>query len=300
MSDKKEAGLSEIDMQAVIAAFVLANGGRCDDDVLVSCDGAGGRFPGTPRPLEGVQFDLFEPCALGSVGQRAVAAKEWLDKYHQQKAEAAKKQEQEAKQGPARICGNCKHIHEVEKSENMTAQCDMKDIKVPILFDRCPDFEPRTEEASLAAAITSTEQYIPADKKARAANDSSSDMLESWVLLTPDIFPVLLNRAASVISRLKKKNAQEKADYVELSKIHATVSANNLSLADKYCGYRKKIASLEKENAKLREKLDVATKKKNPMDSSLVEQLKQMGQRIKDLEREASERSWPPRSRFFL
>lgn len=145
MSEKNEVGLNVVDIQAVIAAWIVVNDG-CKG---IYCTGGGGKFAGTVCPLS-MKSEGFCPTVTKS---RVVGAKDWLAKYHQQKAEAAeaekhkveaaKKQEQEAKQKPKKICGNCKYIHEVERSENMTAQCDMKNSMVPILFDRCPDFEPR-------------------------------------------------------------------------------------------------------------------------------------------------------------
>lgn len=101
---ENEAIFFKLDMQPAIAALVLSNGGRCagDEGAWVSCDGEAGCFPGTPCPLEGM-LSRGIPCPCWSTEQRAVAAKEWLKKYHRQKAKAAQKQELDATERIAQL-----------------------------------------------------------------------------------------------------------------------------------------------------------------------------------------------------
>lgn len=144
MSDKKEVGLNEVDIQAVIAAWIIANNG-CGSSNGVDCYGEKGIFKGTV-----CQFYRHTGC-IASGDAKVGEAKAWLAKYHQQKAEAAeaekrkaeaaKNREQEAK----KTCGDCRHIYDADSSVEIglsTTLCHKKSIRVPIEFTGCHDFEP--------------------------------------------------------------------------------------------------------------------------------------------------------------
>lgn len=349
---ENEAVFFKLDMQPAIAALIFANDGRCggDEGVWVSCDGEGegSCFPGTPCPLEGMLFRGIIPCPCWGKEQRAVAAKDWLAKYHQRKAEAvkeheravepesrrigtkritamedgmflvgselvrsgaiiriespgdtftievcnekpeaeaAKKQEQKAKPEPVKPCGNCRYAEDIGSNTRQVVMCERTGHRSPVGFTGCPDFEPRTSEKSVF-------ERLSADiKSGTEAAEASSKIIAEY--LSGVAFSTRLagdKDETERVSQLEKENAELQSTNEHLRE----------ELAWQFEQLTKKIGMLQDQNDRLRGELDAATKEKDSANSSLAEQLKQMGQRIKDLEREAGERSWPPRPRFFL
>lgn len=228
MSEKNEAGLNGLDMQAVLVSWIVAH--DCCGDI--NCKGDRGIFKGVECPVRCPQHAI-------SSKKRVSKAKEWLREYHQQKTEAAeaekrkveaaKKEERKAKQETARICGNCKHIHEVEKSENMIAHCDMKKNMVPVLFDLCPDFKPREK------AKSDDENECHADAMIyngiRISTPSQEDKLRHKVWL----LEIENSQRLNDIERLKAEAAKLTAEDAERI---SQLEKENKRLAEEVGGYR--------------------------------------------------------------
>jgi uncharacterized protein (UPF0335 family) len=83
MSEKKGAGVNGIDTQAKLMAWIVANNG-CKD---VSCLGRGGVFNDVICPLGMGRGDRSTSCS--DMDSPVIAAKVWIEKYHQRKAETA-------------------------------------------------------------------------------------------------------------------------------------------------------------------------------------------------------------------
>jgi hypothetical protein len=266
MNEKNEAELNKMDTQAVIAAWIVANGG-CGSSSDVHCSGDGGIFKGTECPA----LYCHGICSAGCLD----SVRQWLEKYHQEKAEAAeaekrkaeaaKKEGQEAKQEPARICGNCKHIHEADKSENIIAQCDMKNSMVPILFDRCPDFEPG------AKAKRDDEDEYHADaiiyNGILISTPSQEDKLrhKAWLLEIEN------SHRLNDIERLKAEAAKRTTDDAErISRLEKDVSEAQ-ELRDKAI---EKYSGLADKYTDLADKCERLTEQRNRLSNSLIEAMR--------------------------
>lgn len=294
MSEKNKAGLNEVDMQAVVAAWIIANDGCFETNGWVSCSGEGGFFDSTPCPLVSQLQTENMSAPVCDPNKRVVAAKDWLEKYHQQKAEAAeaekrkaeaaKKKELETKQEPARICGNCKHIHEVEKSENMIAQCDMKNSMVPILFDSCPDFEPR------AKAKRDDEDECHADaiiyNGILISTPSQEDKLrhKAWLLEIENSHR--LNDIERLKAEAAKRTAEDAERISQLEKDNAR-PAFSVNCHEKKMEWEVEICEsgecdAKKDRVYLAARCERLTEQRNRLSNSLIEEKR----RVKEVERE--------------
>jgi chromosome segregation ATPase len=264
MSEKDAAVL---DKKAEFANWIIANDGKCSI-TEVCCDGGHGHFKGTRCPIR-----RNEPCCLSKKDKLAYLSK-WLKNYHQQKAEAAeaekrkaeaaKKEEQETKQEPARICGNCKHIHEVEKSGNMIAHCDMKKNMVPISFDRCPDFEPR------ATADQSGSSSSEGGVDAAAYAERITQLEKENARLAEEVsgYRGVTRRISEICEVIVIGIDQAIKEREELQ--------NQLNLA------KEDALRLGKENVDLSARCERLTEQRNRLSNSLIE----VTRRVKEVERE--------------
>lgn len=281
------------EMRLEAAVWIIANNGcgvgdesRAETD-KVYCMGAAGRFKMIGCPLLG----YCEGKRDNSVEAGKTFLCEHFRWHSQSKAEAAKEQGQT--DGPVKSCGNCRHAEDIGSNARRVVMCERIGRRHPVSFTGYPDLEPRTSEKSAPEVISAF-----ADKGAEAAKSAINEKLASSFMCYP-------GGMAECIEQVKKMDKHLVTERIaqlekENSELQSTNTRLREELAWQFEQMMEKVGTLQGQNAQLRKKLDAATKEKDSASSRLIEQLKQMGQRIKDLEREAGERSWPPRPRFFL
>jgi hypothetical protein len=273
--------------QLAIADWIIANDGCGGKSSGVCCDGTDGRFKGTPCPNN-------EDSRCQGARSGVKLSKEWIEKYHQRKADAAQKKESK------KICGVCRYTQEGIVNFNQIVLCEKRGRTVPASFDGCSCFKPRTNEKSASESGAEAEGKKEMQGETgchwlfRPSATSHPDVSVSDVCVFLAYFPpskpsacvAAPNPDPERIAQLEKENAELQNSNSKLRK----------ELVWQFEQMLKEVGKLQDQNTKLREKLDSVAKEKNSAHS-LVEQLYR---RIKDLERKASERSWPPRPIFFL
>jgi hypothetical protein len=268
MNEKSEAELNKMDMQAVIAAWIVANGG-CGSSSDVHCSGDGGIFKGTECPA----LYCHGICSAGCLD----SVRQWLEKYHQEKAEdaeaekrkaeAAKKEEQHGREKSA-SCGNCANfsLWSSDFGEDMkTSRCVKKGSHVPCGFTGCPDFEPR------AKAKRDDEDECHADAMIYngilISTPSQEDKLrhKAWLLEIEN------SHRLNDIERLKAEAAKRTTDDAErISRLEKDVSEAQ-ELRDKAI---EKYSGLADKYTDLADKCERLTEQRNRLSNSLIEAMR--------------------------
>lgn len=304
MNEKKEAGLNGSDMKAVTALWIITFD-NCED---VDCTGKGGVFKGTVCPLK---LKFADTCKYPNMKERAGAAKEWFDKYHQRKAKPA-------------ACGNCEYfsLWSSDFDEDMKgSRCVEKGIRVRCGSAGCPEFQPRTEGVSLAAAKEPEQEDKP--EPAKSCGNCKKHTLplsfatdsKRWLVLCsktgdhvhidftgcpdfkpkaesvsigPDSFAIALD-AAKADGKLEKENAELQSTNAHLRE----------ELAWQFDQMTKEIGTLQDQNDRLRKELDAAKVAENDSRLFWNKEHERTWQRIKELETELNERNQSSPFTFF-
>lgn len=176
MNEKKEAGLNEPDMQAVIVAWIIANDGCGGVANGLSCLGQEGRNKGTRCPLFGSWCGTEENVVKN--------AKKWLLEHLQPEPEAIKEPAPESEL--EKSCGSCQHtsVNRLFGSIKL-AWCSKG--RVPVGFSNCPDFEPKTSEPcklSACAPSLEVERITRLEKKNAELQKTNAHLQEelAWQL----------------------------------------------------------------------------------------------------------------------
>lgn len=287
MSEKNKAGLNEVDMQAVVAAWIVASDGCFEPNGWgwVSCSGEGGFFEGTTCPLVSQLQTENMSAPVCDSNKRAVAAKDWLKKYHQQKAEAAetekrkgeaaKKQEQEAK----KICKDCRYTFDsilVRIGERDILPCKKKNSNVPACLEGCPDFEPR----NTACQSPSVSRNDVADAVAQAERISQLEKENADLAFSVNCHEKKMEWAVEICESGECDAKKDRADLA--AKCERLIEqrnklANDFTKAmrrvkdvEVHCSLKTRlIYQLRKENAELRSKLEQAAEERKHLEEQL-------------------------------
>ncbi len=202
-------------------------------------------------------------------------------------AEVAKKQEQEAKQEPKKICGVCRYTTEGIVDFNQIVLCEKRGRTVPASFNGCSCFKPRTNEKSASESGAEAE-----GKKEMQGETGCHWLFRPSATFPPDVsvsdvcdflayFPpskpsacvAAPNPDPERIAQLEKENAELQSTNAHLRK----------ELTWQFEQLTKKIGTLQDQNDRLRGELDAAKRAEN--DSRCWKEHERTQQRIKELER---------------
>jgi hypothetical protein len=249
MSEKNEAGLNKLDMQAVIAAWIVAN------------DGCGGNNPVDCYGYEGIgDMQVIEMAYKQQKAEAAEAEK--------RKVEAARKDEQHDK-GKSVSCGNCANfsLWSSDFGEDMkTSRCAKKGSHVPAGFTGCPDFEPG------AKAKRDDEDEYHADaiiyNGILISTPSQEDKLrhKAWLLEIENSHRLndierLKTEAAKRTSEDAERIAQLEKEVFKAQKLRGEAIERYSGLADKHTDLADKCERLTEQRNRLANDLIKATRR---------------------------------------